>query len=150
MPKPAFQIIFWISTGRVSIISFLFPPCTQSSQSFIGLVRILSQHMLFKLGLVLHPTLWGHWILPTHSLVLGLHVLLIGHLLLLFGRHVLWLHATSAARHARLWGWNLRVIYVLRGVDGGIGVNAVLIAWCRLGRIKARLLRPMSTDGTRD
>ena len=102
--------LFRISTGRVSIIpliSSLFP----SSQSFIGLFRILSQHVLFKLRLVLHPTLWGHWILPANPL-LCLHVLLIRHMLLLFGRHVLGLHTASAARHAGLWSRNLRVIYV--------------------------------------
>ena len=92
-------------------LSLLIPPCFHSSQSFIGLCRILSQHVLFKLRLVLHPTLWGHWILPANPWVLCLHVLLICHLLLLFGGHVLRLH-TSATGHAGLGSWNLRVIDV--------------------------------------
>ena len=92
-------------------LSLLIPPCFHSSHSFIGLFKILSQHVLFKLRLVLHPTLWGHWILSANPL-LCLHILLIRHVLLLFGRHVLGLHTASAARHAGLGSRNLRVIYV--------------------------------------
>lgn len=120
-------------------LSLLIPPCFHSSQSFIGLFEILSQHVLFKLGLVLHPTLWGHWILPANPLVLCLHVLLIRHLLLFGGRHVSSLHTASAPGHAGLWSRNLRVIYVFGGVDGRFGINAILVARRRFGRIEACL-----------
>ena len=127
-----------ISTGRVSIIPF-FPPCSHSSHSFIALIRFSSQHVLFKLGLVLHPTLGGHRILPANPL-LCLHVLLVRHMLLLLGCHVLRCHAL-AARHAGLWGWDLGVVHVFGRVDSRFGINTVLVARCRLGRIKASLGR---------
>ena len=138
MPLPAFRKKCSGLVQAVYQLSLLIPPCFHSSQSFIGLCRILSQHVLFKLRLVLHPTLWGHWILPANPWVLCLHVLLICHLLLLFGGHVLRLH-TSATGHGGLGSWNLRVIDVFGRVDGRFGIDAILIARRRFGRIETCL-----------
>ena len=61
-------------------------------------------------------------------------------MLLLLGCHILRCHALTA-RHAGLWGWDLGVVHVFGRVDGRFGINAVLVARCRLGRIKACLGR---------
>jgi hypothetical protein len=121
---------------RYSLV--LFP----SLLPFVSVVHrssnILSQHMLFKLGLLWHPTLWGHGILAANVLLI-LHVLLVCNLLLLFRCHVVRWHASTTAWHACLWSWYLRVVHVFRRVGVVISINAILIAWCRLGRVKACL-----------
>ena len=77
--------------------------------------------------------------MSSHPLLLVLHILLVSHLMLLFRCHsVTWCHP-AASRHACLWSWNLRVVDVFRRVDGGFGVNAILVPWSGLGRIEARL-----------
>lgn len=115
--------------------------------SFVSVVHrsrnVSSQHMLFKFGLVRHPTLWGHRVLAANVLLI-LHVLLVCNLLLLFGCHVVRRHASTASWHACLWGRDLRMAHVFRRLSIVVGIDAVLVAWRRLGRIEACLRRSQS------
>lgn len=77
--------------------------------------------------------------MSSDSLLLVLHILLVRHLMLLFRCHSVAGCHPATSRHACLWSWDLRVIDVFRRVDGGFGVNTILVSWSGLGRIKARL-----------
>ena len=87
-----------------------------------------------------HITLWGHWVRSTDALLLLLHVLLIGHLLLLlWSDEVLWDPSAPTTGHICLWGGNLLMAHVFGRLGTLVGIDAVLIARCRLRGVQAGL-----------